>query len=641
MGFILGTLISKKKYSSSEVLVDYNLDLSESEIFEMKNIFFVGKSTDIVKKDKSDIIYYDRENDCCIIANTRLDYKYDLMQQLGITSSQSVSDSQLILLSYIKWGYECLKYLFGDFAFGIYDFKKDQLFCARDHFGLIPFIYHKSSQQFVFSTHFRLIKENTSVPVKLSDSWISDCLTLVSPEFTASPFCEIKKLPPAHSLIFKDGKIILHRYWTLKTNKIFAKHKELEAIQTFNEKLYKAIESRISTNDKIGIELSGGLDSSGLAAIASKICYTTENEILAFSHVLSKNAQGSLFPFSDEAKYSTLVSKYTDIKKHCLIDGNDIGIIDAIKNSLETILYPVSQGYAMLSDQLYSEALRRGVTVIFSGFGGDEGVTSSAPGYFHELAHMKSWNILKYEMSLKHIRWKERFIKLYVYHLLIESFPKLYQKLKATRQKSNNTSLMYNMFGLDKDFEKTQGSKKRFSENVGFPRDHDVKKRQFKRLNSSYLTLRLENSFYTTEKYGITYRYPLLDVKLIEYYFSLSSNLKYRNGFGRYIYRKVLENYLPEEICWRNEKSKSPIPSVQERFMKDVEKITELINESEKVNNYHYIDYHDLKLMIQKVISRNQGKNLNFAPIILFNHLQILILQKWQREGKIDIGIKC
>lgn len=641
MGIILGTVLSNKSHRSDGFLSECGLEFSDSDIYSRKNIFFCGKSPDLINGDNTQYTYYDNENECCIVAHARLDYKHELKKHLGFSDVQPVSDGQLILLSYVKWGYECMNHLFGDFAFGIYDFKRDLLFCARDHFGCIPFLYHSSNDRFVFSTHTGIIQNCLSEQKRISDSWISDCLTLVSPDFSQTPFGAIKKLAPAHYLIYKEGEIVSQKYWILKVNETFSNHKDLKAVQTFKGKLFDAIDSRITPDDVVGIELSGGLDSSGIASVASKICFNKQIRVLAFSHVINKNSKGNLFPFKDETKFSTLVCKYSNIENHLLIDGNNKGVLIAIKNGLETLKYPVPQGYSMLSDQLYSEASSRGVNVLFSGFGGDECVTSSASGYFNELAEKRKWKVLKHEIKIKHINWRRKFLKMYIFHLVGRIFPRRYQQLRSKREKQNNTSLVYEMFGLDKDFEEIHRSPKRFSEQTGFPRDPDVKKRQYKRINSNHITMRLENSFYLTEKHGLSYRFPLLDVKLVEYYYSLSNNLKYRDGYGRYIYRKVLEDYLPDEICWRDEKSGSAVPSVQERFLIDVEDINTIINESEYANLFHYVDYDKLRLMVQKVVSRDQGRNTDFAPTILFNHLKILILQKWQREGKIDIGIKC
>jgi len=139
----------------------------------------------------------------------------------------------------------------------------------------------------------------------------------------------------------------------------------------------------------------------------------------------------------------------------------------------------------------------------------------------------------------------------------------------------------------------------------------------------------------------IEYQYPLLDVKLIELFYNLPSNLKFRNGIGRYIYRRAMKDILPEEICWRVDKSNNSIPNVQFRFKKDLAKFYEIISYGQENFNYHYVDYNKLKLMIDQLLLRDRRVNSNIANSMLFTHIRILVLQKWQREGKIDIGIKC
>jgi hypothetical protein len=128
---------------------------------------------------------------------------------------------------------------------------------------------------------------------------------------------------------------------------------------------------------------------------------------------------------------------------------------------------------------------------------------------------------------------------------------------------------------------------------------------------------------------------------LVEYYYNLKSKYKYKRGIDRYIFRKVLSSKLPDSICWNTEKESNTIPNIQHRFRVDEKKFRELIEEGRQNNSYHYLNYDKLHKMIDLLLTRDLGQRIDFAPNAFFNHVKILILQKWQREGKIDIGIKC
>jgi asparagine synthetase B (glutamine-hydrolysing) len=164
---------------------------------------------------------------------------------------------------------------------------------------------------------------------------------------------------------------------------------------------------------------------------------------------------------------------------------------------------------------------------------------------------------------------------------------------------------------------------------------------QYRRLTNNHISIRLESSFLAAQTRKIEYRHPFFDVKLIEYYYSLPSEFKYWNGIGRYLYRKAMEGILPELILGRHIKSGNTVPNFQYRFQKDQSGFLNLIDESRQNNAFHFVDYQKLinlsNLIMEKDIKRNRG----IGGRAFINAISILLLQKWQREGKIDIGIKC
>jgi hypothetical protein len=90
-----------------------------------------------------------------------------------------------------------------------------------------------------------------------------------------------------------------------------------------------------------------------------------------------------------------------------------------------------------------------------------------------------------------------------------------------------------------------------------------------------------------------------------------------------------------------NNKAGMIIPNVYYRFFKDLNQINELVEESRIFNRYHYVDYDKLVLMIEKIILKSKGQRVPIGIRAVYSTLSILLAQKWQREGKIDIGIKC
>ena len=143
------------------------------------------------------------------------------------------------------------------------------------------------------------------------------------------------------------------------------------------------------------------------------------------------------------------------------------------------------------------------------------------------------------------------------------------------------------------------------------------------------------------QQHGIEYRYPFLDVKLVEFFYSLPSEYKFKNGMGRYLFRMAMEEILPEKIRMRNDKGGNTIPNVFARVLKDEEIFREIIEEGRLKNQYHYVDYDKLHEMLDSFKNTGGSIRKDYGLRAFQSPLSVLILQKWQREGEIDIGIKC
>jgi asparagine synthetase B (glutamine-hydrolysing) len=184
------------------------------------------------------------------------------------------------------------------------------------------------------------------------------------------------------------------------------------------------------------------------------------------------------------------------------------------------------------------------------------------------------------------------------------------------------------------------GIEKRFYERLGFPDDPDVRDRQYKRIMHDHVSQRFEYSYLDAKAYGIEYGYPLWDIDLLEFYYSLPAEYKFRNGLGRAIYRDAMAGLLPDKIRLRNDKTGATVPTVQQRFLEDDERITALIQRSRETNRYHYLDYDRMLAWQERIRNRGFNDKLPANPAAFFNSLQILLLQEMEREGIFKSGIR-
>ncbi|MEX2370769.1 MAG: asparagine synthase C-terminal domain-containing protein, partial [Bacteroidales bacterium] len=298
---------------------------------------------------------------------------------------------------------------------------------------------------------------------------------------------------------------------------------------------------------------------------------------------------------------------------------------------------PTQQGYSMFSDTLYDRGRELGVTLLLSGFGGDEGVTSKAGGFFEEMAALGRWDLYKREY-ITHaggsgFTTMKRAARYYLKRYLpfAESF------IMGFRNKADWRAEKYPGLGFTREFEERMGIEQRFYERLGFPDDPEVRARQYKRIMHDHVSQRLEYSYLDAKAWGIEYAYPLWDIDLVEFYYSLPQEYKYRNGMGRAIYRDAMQGILPEKIRLRNDKTGATVPTVQQRFLADYDAITALIRRSREHNRYHYLDYD--KMLAWQVRIKNRGFNDKQPanPAAFFNSLQLLLLQEMEREGVFNV----
>ena len=213
-----------------------------------------------------------------IVADARIDSRQELEAKLrGKLSSsdcerlQDASDAEWILLAYAAWGEDCVQNLLGDFAFAIWDASRQVLFCARDHFGIKPFYYGAPPGSFFFCNTLDGLALHPEISGDFNETAIADFLLFgVNYDESTTLFRDILRLPPAHTLVVSRDGLRTRRYWSPpKDGKIRHRHAR-EYVEHFQDILQDAVADRLRVG-RAGILLSGGLDSSSLAATAKNL----------------------------------------------------------------------------------------------------------------------------------------------------------------------------------------------------------------------------------------------------------------------------------------------------------------------------------------------------------------------------------
>ncbi len=551
-------------------------------------------------------------SDLVLVSDSLIYNRNEIIQDLQI--NEKISDDLLILKSYERWGEKCVNHFIGDFAFVIWDSNTEELFCARDHLGIKPLHYYFNKDSFVFSTDIASILEQNDLVFSIDQQQIADTISIVKSEKFRTTYTEIKKLPPAHILILKNNKVEIKSYWKLKPKKEIQK-KDIDIINEFKFLLFESVKCRIKRMESVGAELSGGIDSSCITAIASSI-----KPIKSFSHILPDHKLGRIYPFKDERVFINLLVDHCKIKSQNFVSSEE-SLLKTLKENIVSSKSLFQQNFGIFSDQLYEKASQENVTVLLSGFGGDEVVTSKSSGYLKELVVNRKWEELKVDLKNQNPNYF-KYLKTYIKIYLKSRFPKVrklrYQKPWWTYKLKN--------FAITESFFKSYKVKERYYSNYKKLDVPGMQQKNIKRIVHPYVSQRLEYCSLIARKYGIEYRYPLLDIRLIEFYLSVPTRLKARNGIGRYLIRRTIEGIVPEKIQWRNDKSGATIPTVHMRMVNDWEQILEVIKRA-KSNKLitQYIDLNKYEQWFDKLRKRSEKKYRYINPGAFYNYLKLIL----------------
>jgi asparagine synthase (glutamine-hydrolysing) len=202
----------------------------------------------------------------------------DELERAGVRF-RSRSDTEVILALYARHGPDCLARLRGMFALAIWDRQERTLFLARDRLGKKPLFYYQDADRFVFASEPKAILQDPEVAVAPDPVALHHYLTYGYVPGPWSAFRGVRKLPPAHYLVLRDGQASLHRYWALRHT---PKRSEDESalIEELLHRLGEAVRLRLISDVPVGALLSGGLDSSAVVALIRRV---TSGPIRTFS----------------------------------------------------------------------------------------------------------------------------------------------------------------------------------------------------------------------------------------------------------------------------------------------------------------------------------------------------------------------
>ena len=528
-----------------------------------------------------------------LAADVRLDNREDLAAALSVSRTvlAEISDSALVLRAYAKWGEACAERLLGDFAFALFDAPRGKLFCARDHFGVRPFFYHHGQDAFAFASAIpalfaaggpsRDLDPYGVASYLLEGCWCDD-LTL---------YRDIRALDPGHYLVIgDDGRARKSRYWSPDPESELRLSSDEAYIEGFRERLEHAVRARLPASGPVGTTVSGGLDSSVVTAWAAR---GMENRPLIGVGLLAPG-ENPPWPDSDWDHAHTLASSLPNLRLHCLsAEGRSPVDGQADYFALHGLPLQNIQHYGW--GVLLAEAGRQGCRVMLTGIEGDWGVSKHGEGYIAELVRRGAWRRAVHELRAVRERRAPYYpkggpglashVKGTVLKPLIPQ--PVWDAIKRLAGRSTWRDRVAHGAWLSREVDL-----ERFAAEIGhhayWHERADLRRNECSGLLCHARWRKLEEFAAECARFGLAPAFPLMDVRLVEFYLGIPSRLKFADGMGRQVMRRAAAGLIPDTI--RQRITKGPFDPNMLRAMLDcLGSITETLRhaaEDEDVASY-------------------------------------------------------
>jgi asparagine synthase (glutamine-hydrolysing) len=461
-----------------------------------------------------------------ILADIRIYNTPELQNHFSFASPE-----EAFAKGYQKWGIDCANYINGDFAVVVFDKIKNEIHLFRDHIGARPLTYWFENNQLIFASHEFGLAQSKLVKTALSEEKLIIDFFQQKRNYSQTTFENTYKIIPGHSVRFSSNGKQQTKYWKpeqLKKNKTLSFD---QAVSQLRKLLLEATTNRIESG-KTGVHVSGGLDSTGVAAILAD---TIEDKSQLIGYSWTPETFQEEFEGVDE---KVLIETFASEKKVT------INYLRLNENELSKDLILPEFERMSIEHPTMKMAAKDHVSTIFSGWGGDEFVSLSTRGIYNHLFFSFKWKmlrrfILKNGIKRSIMRFRTEVLPLVIPLGLLPVYrSKDWSILRYTQfhfirkhWKKIILNRSKNIFGY--------GNRTQFMLNL---------------LHNYHIPDRMDSWSLHSERYGFVYKYPLLDKAVLEFWFSMPIEYTYCNMQSRLLYRETMKGILTECIRVRRDK---------------------------------------------------------------------------------------
>jgi len=469
------------------------------------------------------------------------------------------TDTEVILKAYLEWGMDCLKNFIGMFSFAIWDGRINRFFLARDRLGIKPLYYYCNQGTLLFASELKALMAYGCFERRLDGDALPLFLHYAYIPAPRTVFKHTYKLLPGHYLEVDGARWTSYAYWSLSDLPAGSDHagmSEGDRLNSLDELITQAVSDRLVSDVPLGALLSGGIDSSLIVALMQKV---NTSPVQTFSI-------GFREPEYNEAPWAARVADHlgTNHTEFCVTPEDALAVIPRLPEIYDE---PFADASAIPSFLVFSLARSR-VTVGLSGDGGDE----QFAGYVRYWSTHSLWTLLQgWPLAVRRLlagtlagiphrrveRSYARWFQFMPARFQVANFPDKWQKFAAMLRENGpadfyrrticlwprNEILMLTGRPLPESaFEAT------FRETEGQPLLSRLMRVDQKTYLPDAMLTKVDRASMAV---GLEVRVPLLDHRIVAFTSQLSNRLKYRNGTGKYLLKRLLSRYVPSRLFER------------------------------------------------------------------------------------------
>ena len=446
------------------------------------------------------------------------DFKSDLLNKGH--QFRSKTDTEIIIHLYEEIGPACIEKLNGMFTFGLWDGRRNRLLLARDRFGVKPLYYTRVGDTLAFASEVKAFLQLPGFNAQADFYGLAEHFTFQNMFGARTMFKDVHLLPAGHYLICENGRIEQKQYWDLQ----FEPDDSLtmaEWAAGLRERFEAAVTRQLMSDVPLGTYLSGGMDTGSITAVATRHIPNMHTFTCGFD--LPQGAS-SLEQYFDERQASRDLADLFDTIHHELILGPK-----AMASVLPTVVWHLDEPRVGISYQVYrmAEVIRRHVTVVLSGVGGDE-LFAGYPWRYQPIidSSPEQFDSVYYQQWIRFLTddEKKRFFTERVNHELNG-----YSTFDSYREVMNSADKSWSPL-------------------------HRALYFDFKTFLNGLLLVDDKLSM----AHSVEGRVPFLDNDLVNYVARMPSGYKLNGGQGKAVLRKAMNGLLPDETINRRKQGFTP-----------------------------------------------------------------------------------